>query len=82
MRIASLFIRVGIATLSLTTAAAAQLPTGFVRVTARDSSGAPVNDAELVVSKGLRNIVARGTTDSLGCAAMGYDDRVATNLAC
>ena len=38
----------------------------IVRVSARDSSGVPVQRAELTVVHGLRDIVARGTTDDEG----------------
>jgi hypothetical protein len=41
-----------------------------VRVVAVDSSGAPVRSAELTITLGLRDVVARGTTDSLGAAAL------------
>ena len=37
-----------------------------VRVSARDSSGVPMQRAELTVVHGLRDIVARGTTDDEG----------------
>jgi len=37
-----------------------------VRVSARDSSGVPVQRAELTVVHGLRDVVARGTTDDEG----------------
>jgi hypothetical protein len=80
MRFTSLVARVGIVTLSLATIAGAQLPTGFIRVTARDSSGAPVPAAELVVSKGLRDVIARGTTDSLGHALLGVQVSDSTDL--
>lgn len=41
-----------------------------VRIVAVDSSGAPVRSAELTITRGLRDVVARGTTDSLGAAAL------------
>lgn len=41
-----------------------------LRVVAVDSSGAPVRSAELTITKGLRDVVARGTTDSLGAATL------------
>jgi hypothetical protein len=37
-----------------------------VRVTATDSSGAPISNAELTVTRGIRDIVAHGATDSAG----------------
>lgn len=48
-------------------AGSAQTPTrAVVRVSARDSSGVPVQRAELTVVHGLRDVVARGTTDDEG----------------
>jgi hypothetical protein len=38
----------------------------YVRVTARDSSGMPVAGAELTVSRGLKDVVTRTTTDAYG----------------
>ena len=56
---------------SLGTIAGAQpaRPT-VVRVVAVDSSGAAVRSAELTITRGLRDVVARGTTDSLGAATL------------
>ena len=45
-------------------------PSAVVRVVAVDSSGAPVRSAEVTITRGLRDVVARGTTDSLGSAAL------------
>jgi hypothetical protein len=45
----------------------------FVRVTARDSSGAPVGAAELTLTRGLHDVVARGTTDEDGHALLSVD---------
>ena len=45
-------------------------PPTVVRVVAMDSSGAPVRAAELTITRGLRDVVARGTTDSLGAAVL------------
>ena len=80
MRIAPLFVRVAVASMSLAVAAGAQLPFGYVRVTARDSTGAPVPNAELVVTKGLRSVLARGTTDSIGRALLGVQVGDSTDL--
>jgi hypothetical protein len=66
MRIVSSFARALVASVSLALVAGAQLPEGFVRVTAKDSSGTPVPGAELVVTKGLHSVVGAGVTDSLG----------------
>lgn len=46
--------------------AAAQTPRATIKITARDSAGAPVPDAEITVTRGLKNVVARGTTDESG----------------
>jgi hypothetical protein len=52
-------------------AGAAQSPArATIHVTAHDSSGAPVTDAELTVTRGLRDVLAHGTTDSLGQARL------------
>ena len=50
-----------------------QRPT-ILRVVATDSSGAPVIAAELTVVRGLRDVVARGSTDSLGHATFVVAD--------
>src|SRR5689334_12659195 len=59
-----------IGTLALVVAAAtagSQTATrAVVRVSARDSSGVPVQRAELTLVHGLRDVVARGTTDDEG----------------
>jgi hypothetical protein len=57
-----------IATLVVLAAAAhAQTATrAVVRVSARDSSGVAVQNAELTLVRGLRDVVARGTTDDEG----------------
>lgn len=60
--------------------AAAQLPNGFVRVTAKDSTGAPVTAAELTVSRGLHDVIARGTTDDNGHALLGVQVNDSTDL--
>jgi hypothetical protein len=80
MRITRLFVRAGIASTGLALVAGAQTSTGFVRVTAHDSAGAPVPQAELVVTKGLKEIVARGTTDETGHAVLGVSVRDSTDL--
>lgn len=81
MRIASLFAGAAGATVALSVAASAQTPAvGYVRVAAHDSSGAPVSNAELVITKGLRDIVARGTTDDAGHALLGVQVKDSTDL--
>jgi hypothetical protein len=60
--------------------ASAQLPNGYVRVTAKDSTGAPVTAAELTVSRGLHDVIARGTTDDNGHAVLGVQVNDSTDL--
>jgi len=45
-----------------------------VRVSARDSSGVPIQRAELTLLHGLRDIVARGTTDEEGQGTLVVPD--------
>ena len=45
-----------------------------VRIVAVDSSGTPVRSAEITITRGLRDVVARGTTDSLGTAVLALPD--------
>lgn len=52
----------------------AQGARSFVRVTARDSTGAPVSAAELTVTRGLRDVVAHGVTDSAGRSVLAVDN--------
>lgn len=59
--------------ISLAAAAAAGAQTSAratIHVAARDSTGAPVTGAELTVTRGLRDVLAQGTTDSLGNAQL------------
>src|SRR4051812_43080327 len=44
-----------------------------VRVTARDSSGAPIPAAELTVTQGIRTVLARGTTNDRGEGLMSFE---------
>lgn len=39
---------------------------GYVRITARDSSGAPIAAAEITVRSGLKDVIAQTTTDDEG----------------
>jgi len=58
----------------LASAASAQTaPRTLVRVTARDSTGAVIPSAELTVTRGLREVIARGTTDDGGHAVLPVD---------
>ncbi|HXT16072.1 MAG TPA: carboxypeptidase-like regulatory domain-containing protein [Gemmatimonadaceae bacterium] len=59
----ALAITAGIAS----TAGAQTAPNAFVRVTATDSAtGAPLASAEITLTRGLHDVVARGTTDDQG----------------
>jgi hypothetical protein len=51
----------------------AQSARTFVQVTARDSSGRPIANAELAVMRGLHEVLAHGTTDSAGGATLSVD---------
>jgi hypothetical protein len=55
------------------TTASAQGARAFIRVTARDSSGAPIRNAELAVMRGLHDVLAHGATDSAGGAVLSVD---------
>lgn len=46
----------------------------FVQVTARDSIGEPIPSAELTITRGLRDVVAHGMTDSAGRATLTVGD--------
>jgi hypothetical protein len=72
-----------IAALAIVSAAGAQTspaPRAFVRITAKDSTGVPVSDAELTVSQGLRNVVARGTTDGDGSGLLSFEVKDSTEF--
>jgi hypothetical protein len=56
--------------------AGAQTPARvLVRVTARDSSGAPVPNAELTLTRGLHEVVGRGRTDTTGVGVLALPSR-------
>lgn len=62
-------------------AAGAQSTTrAFVRVTAKDSSGAPIPAAELTVTHGLHDVIARGTTDETGHGVLSFDAKDSVDL--
>jgi hypothetical protein len=58
-----------LASIATSSGAQTQRPT-VLRVVATDSSGAPVSSAELTVVRGVRDVVAHGSTDSLGQATL------------
>lgn len=67
----SLQVALAAASILVATAGSAQTAGHVaVRVTAKDSSGAPVPGAELTVTRGLNEVIARGRTDSLGHGVM------------
>ena len=73
MRVAAALTRFAfvLAFTGLADAARAQAPArALVRITARDSSGAVVPSAELTVTRGLHEVIARGTTDEGGHAVL------------
>jgi len=57
----------------LGTQVCAQDSRAIVRVTARDSSGAPIPNAELAVIRGLHDVLTHGATDSAGSATLTVD---------
>jgi len=72
----SLHVALAAASIMFVGAASAQTPGhAAVRVTAKDSSGAPVPGAELTVTRGLKEVIAHGRTDSLGRGVMLIDAR-------
>jgi hypothetical protein len=83
MSVAPVLTRI-VATFAIIGAAAvagAQAPArSLVRVTARDSSGAPVPSAELTVTRGVHDIIARGTTDEGGHAVLPVDVKETEDL--
>ena len=82
MRVAPLSVQVAVfATIALAAAAGAQnYPRAFIRVTARDSSGSPVQSADLTVTRGLRDVVARGTTDDAGQSLLSVEVKDSTEF--
>jgi hypothetical protein len=73
MRVTPVLTRLAsaLAIASLAGVATAQTPARtLVRVTARDSTGAVIPSAELTVTRGLREVIARGTTDDGGHAVL------------
>jgi len=70
MRIAPVFTAACIAALTLSASARAQTRHTVLRITADDSTGAPVPTAELTVVEGLNDVIARGATDESGRAAL------------
>ena len=70
----SLSLAVLTLTLSAATASSQSATRAVVRVSARDSSGVPVQRAELTLVHGVRDVVARGTTDAEGQGTLVVPD--------
>lgn len=73
-QIVSFSLGLSVLVVSATTARSQSAPRAVVRVSARDSTGAPVTQAELTVVHGLRDVVARGTTDDEGQGTLVLTD--------
>ena len=58
---------------SVTAATLGAQSRAVVRVTARDSLGAPITSAELTVVRGIRDVVARGRTDDAGQSVLTFE---------
>lgn len=78
-------MRIAMAVVALSTVSAlagAQTKSqGFVRVTAHDSSGAPIPDAEVTVHAGLKDVVAQTRTDSDGHAVLSVPAKDSTDYS-
>ncbi len=74
MRVRFVLVSVGaLAIAAAPIAGSAQSAQTVIRVTARDSSGAPIPEAELAVVRGLHDVLAHGSTDSAGRGALYVD---------
>lgn len=72
MRINPSLARAALITLAAASALGAQSRT-VVRVTARDSLGTPVPNAELTIVRGIRDVVARGRTNDAGEGVITFE---------
>jgi hypothetical protein len=84
MSIHSIFKIAGaVSALALAGAAAvgAQGPRSLVRVTVRDSTGAVIPSAELTVTRGVHDVLARGSTDAGGHAVLPIELKDSTDLS-
>ena len=70
-----------LAALAFAGAAAAQTPRSFVRITVRDSTGAVVPSAELTVTRGMHDVLARGSTDDGGHAVLPVEVKDSSDLS-
>lgn len=82
MRCARMFVLVPVvAFVSAAAVAGAQSSArAFVRVTVKDSGGAPIPAAELTVTHGLHDVLARGTTDDAGRSLLSFDAKDSVDL--
>lgn len=62
------------------TASAQAHPRGYVAVVAHDSTGVPIPGAEVVVTRGLNDIIARGTTNDDGHTLLTFDTKDSVDL--
>src|SRR5690348_9850549 len=62
-------------------AAGAQTPRSYVRVTVRDSTGAVVPSAELTVTRGIHDVLARASTDDGGHAVIPIEVKDSSDLS-
>jgi hypothetical protein len=60
--------------------AAAQTPRAIVHVTAHDSTGAVIPAAELTITRGLKDVVAHGTTDESGDAYLSVETKDSSDV--
>jgi len=77
-------LKIGSAVSALALAGAvvgAQTPRSFVRITVRDSTGAVVPSAEVTVTRGVHDILARGSTDDGGHAVLPIEVKDSTDLS-
>ena len=69
-----------IACVAVMTAGAQSPNRALVRVTVRDSTGAPVAGAELTIKSGIRTVLAQSATDSGGHSVLSVDTKDSTDL--
>jgi hypothetical protein len=81
MHVFTKFISFASLAVVVTAGAGAQTtPHGYVRVSARDSLGSPITGAEVTVIHGIRDVIARGTTDEAGLSLLAFDAKDSVDL--
>lgn len=80
MRIAGLVCALSVLMSSAVIASAQGSSRAVVNVIARDSTGFPVADAELTITRGLHDVVSTGRTDQLGRGKLAVDVKDATDF--